>query len=120
LILIFYTAVFTHFSLFSKLGCYNVSTEFGNVPTGNGHDHITQAQVQLDGLNGADTDQSGRESSLSGKPSLRPQAGRPTMTRLRVCEFPVDSVEQVFIQSGWSASEECNAGRSAVLDGLFC
>ena len=60
LVLIFYTAVFTHFSLFFDVGCYNVASEISNVATGNGHDHITQAQGQLDGLYGADTDQSGR------------------------------------------------------------
>jgi hypothetical protein len=41
LILIFYTAVFTRFPLFSRAGCYIVAIEFGNVATGNGHDHST-------------------------------------------------------------------------------
>ena len=41
LILIFYTAVFTRFPLFSKVACYIVAIEFDNVATENGHDHST-------------------------------------------------------------------------------
>ena len=67
---------FYPFPLVFEVDCYNVASELGNVATGNGHDHITQTQGQLDGLYGADTDQSGRAHSLSGKLKLRPQAGR--------------------------------------------
>jgi len=66
---------FYPFSLFLESGCYIVATGLGNVATGYGHDHITQAQGQFDGLHGVDSDQLGREDSLSGKPNLRPQAG---------------------------------------------
>jgi hypothetical protein len=67
---------FYPFFLVFEVGCYNLASEFGNLATENGHDHIRQAQGQLDGLHGADTDQSGWAHSLSGKPNLRPQAGR--------------------------------------------
>ncbi|MBD9586834.1 hypothetical protein IB254_07165 [Pseudomonas sp. PDM03] len=65
---------FYPFPLSFKFGCYKVASEIGNVATGNGHDHITQTQGHLDVLHGVDADQSGREGSLSGKPSLRPRA----------------------------------------------
>jgi len=73
--------------LFFEVGCYAVATEFGNVATGNGHDHISQAQGQLDGLHGADTDQSGWAHSLSGKPNLRPQAGPQAWIKRRETEL---------------------------------
>ena len=72
---------FYPFPLFADPACYNVASWISNVATGNGHDHITQVQGQLDCLDGADTDQSGRAHSLSGKPNLRPQAGRSSLDK---------------------------------------